>query len=30
MEFTEVQYNIDLKDIFEERYLRRPPREAMR
>lgn len=30
MEFTEVQYNIGLKDIFEERYLRRPPREAMR
>jgi len=30
MEFTEVQYNIDLQDIFTERYLRRPPREAIR
>jgi len=30
MEFTEVKYNIGIKDIFEERYLRRPPREAMR
>jgi hypothetical protein len=30
MEFTDVDYNIDIKDIFEERYLRRPPREAMR
>jgi hypothetical protein len=30
MEFTDVQYNIGLGDVFEERYLRRPPREAMR
>ena len=30
MEFTEVQYNINIGDVFEERYLRRPPREAMR
>ena len=30
MEFTDVQYNIKLKNVFEERYLRRPPREAMR
>jgi hypothetical protein len=30
MEFTDVQYNIDLQDIFTERYLRRPPREAIR
>ena len=30
MEFTEVQYNIKIGDVFEERYLRRPPREAMR
>ncbi len=30
MEFTNVRYNINLKDIFTERYLRRPPREAMR
>jgi hypothetical protein len=30
MEFTNVQYNINLKDIFTERYLRRPPREAER
>ena len=31
MTFTKVQYNIGLKDdIFTERYLRRPPREAMR
>ena len=30
MAFTDVDYNIGLKDIFEERYLRRPPREAMR
>jgi outer membrane lipoprotein-sorting protein len=30
MEFTNVQYNIGLSDnIFSERYLRRPPREAM-
>ncbi len=31
MEFTEVKYNIGLNDnIFSERYLRRPPREAIR
>jgi outer membrane lipoprotein-sorting protein len=31
MEFTEVKYNIGLGDnIFAERYLRRPPREAVR
>ncbi|MBC8470772.1 MAG: outer membrane lipoprotein-sorting protein [Planctomycetes bacterium] len=30
MEFTEVKYDIDLEDIFQERYLRRPPREVMR
>ena len=30
MEFTNVKYNIKLKDIFQERYLRRPPREVTR
>ncbi len=30
MEFSDVKYNIKLKDVFQERYLRRPPREAMR
>jgi hypothetical protein len=30
MEFTNIQYNINLKDIFTERYLRRPPREVKR
>ena len=30
MEFTSVKYNINLKDIFTERYLRKPPREAKR
>jgi outer membrane lipoprotein-sorting protein len=30
MEFSDVQYNIKIGDMFEERYLRRPPREAMR
>jgi hypothetical protein len=30
MEFTDVKYDIGLKDIFQERYLRRPPREAIR
>jgi len=30
MEFTDVKYNINLDDIFTERYLRRPPREAER
>jgi len=30
MEFTDVKYDIDLEDIFQERYLHRPPREAIR
>lgn len=30
MEFSDVEYNINLEDIFTERYLRRPPREAIR
>ena len=31
MKFSKVQYNLGIKnDIFTERYLRRPPREAMR
>lgn len=30
MEFTNVKYNINLKDIFTERYLRRSPKEAKR
>jgi hypothetical protein len=30
MEFSDIKYNIKLKDIFEERYLHKPPREAMR
>lgn len=30
MEFSDIKYNIKLKDIFEERYLHRPPREAIR
>ena len=31
MHFTHIQYNIELSDkIFTERYLRRPPRDAMR
>jgi len=30
MEFTDVKYDIKLKDIFTERYLRRAPREATR
>jgi len=30
MEFTDVKYNIKLKDIFQERYLRRPPSQARR
>jgi len=30
MEFSDVEYNLKLKDVFRERYLRRPPREAMR
>jgi hypothetical protein len=30
MEFSSVQYNINLGDIFTERYLQRPPQEAMR
>ena len=30
MEFSDITYNIKLQDIFEERYLHRPPREAIR
>ncbi|MBN2183381.1 MAG: outer membrane lipoprotein-sorting protein [Sedimentisphaerales bacterium] len=30
MEFSNVKYNINLEDIFTERYLQKPPREAMR
>jgi hypothetical protein len=30
MKFSEVKYNLNLEDIFTERYLRRPPTEAMR
>ena len=30
MEFSNVKYNIKLKNVFTERYLQRPPREAMR
>jgi len=30
MEFSNIKYNINLKDIFKERYLHRPPREATR
>ena len=30
MQFSKVKYDIRLKDIFKERYLRRPPREAIR
>jgi len=30
MEFADVKYDIELEDIFQERYLRRPPREVMR
>jgi hypothetical protein len=30
MEFADVEYDIDLEDIFQERYLRRPPREVTR
>lgn len=30
MEFSNVKYNINLKDIFTERYMQRPPREAIR
>jgi hypothetical protein len=30
MEFADVKYDIGLEDIFQERYLRRPPREAIR
>jgi outer membrane lipoprotein-sorting protein len=30
MEFKDVKYNIGIGDIFQERYLRRPPREVTR
>jgi outer membrane lipoprotein-sorting protein len=30
MEFTDVKYDIELGDIFTERYLRKPPKEARR
>jgi len=30
MEFSNVKYNLNLKDVFTERYLQRPPQEAMR
>ena len=30
MEFNDVRYNIKLGDIFTERYLQKPPREAIR
>ena len=30
MEFSNVQYNIKIGDIFQERFLQRPPKEAMR
>ncbi len=30
MEFSGVKYDLKLKNVFQERYLRRPPREAMR
>ena len=30
MEFSKVQYNIGIGDIFTERYLQRPPKEALR
>ena len=30
MEFSKIKYNINLKDIFSERYMKKPPREAMR
>jgi hypothetical protein len=30
MEFADVKYDIDLVDIFQERYLYRPPWEAIR
>ncbi|MGM0440230.1 MAG: outer membrane lipoprotein-sorting protein [Chlamydiota bacterium] len=30
MVFSNIKYNIDLPNIFTERYLKRPPREAMR
>jgi len=30
MEFSKIKYDIKLKDIFTERYLRKPPREAIR
>ena len=30
MKFSEIKYNLNLEDIFTERYLRRPPTQAMR
>jgi hypothetical protein len=30
MEFSDIKYNIKLKDIFKERYLHKPPQEATR
>ncbi len=30
LEFSDIEYDVGLKDIFTERYLRRPPREARR
>ena len=30
MEYSDVEYNVDLPDIFTERYLRRPPRIVLR
>jgi hypothetical protein len=30
MQFNNVDYNIGIGDVFQERYLRRPPKEAMR
>ena len=30
MEFSDIKYDIELEDIFTERYLRRPPQEAVR
>lgn len=30
MKFSDIQYNLNLEDVFTERYLRRPPKEAIR